>query len=83
MSTKTRIANKTQWSLQDIIALVAKARRSYCIARDRNEQKYMDQIMTIELSRVGDALNDIDRIARLAQNGEYEGGVRLVTGDGD
>ncbi len=73
MSTKTRIANKTQWSLQDIIALVAKARRSYGIARDRNEQKYMDQIMTIELSRIGDALNDIDRIARLAKNGEYEG----------
>lgn len=73
MSTKTRIANKTQWSLADIIALTAKARRSYRIARDRNEQKGMDQIITLELSRIGDALNDIDRIARLAQNGEYDG----------
>ncbi len=73
MSTKTRLANKTQWSLQDIIALCAKARRSYRIAFDRNENKFMDQILTSELARIGDALGDMERTARLALNGEYDG----------
>ena len=72
MTTKTRIANKTIWSLEDIEASCLKARRALKIALDRAENKFMDPILILELARVGDALSDIERTARDARQGKYQ-----------
>jgi uncharacterized protein (UPF0305 family) len=72
MSNPTRIANKTQWALQDIAAASARARRACTILADRNEQKFMDPLLSIQVQRIADALNAIEVTAIRAQHGEYE-----------
>ena len=72
MGRKTRVANKTQWSLQDIIASCKKAHRAALVITDRNERKFMDPLLSIQAQRITDALNAIEIAAIRAQHGEYE-----------
>lgn len=72
MATQTRLANKTKWALTDIEQRVMSARSAYKSLLDRNRNRLMDPIVAMDLAVLSDALNDIDRIARLAQDGEYE-----------
>ena len=72
MATPTRLANKTKWALTDIEQRVMSARSAYKSLLDRNRNRLMDPIVAMDLAVLSDALNDIDRIARLAQDGEYE-----------
>ena len=71
MSTKTRIANKTAWALEDMIALNAEARRNLDIALKRVEERSMDAILMYALARVSNALAKSDVKAREARQGEY------------
>ncbi len=70
--TKQRIPNKTRASLENIIAMTARGRRFYQTALDRNEQKFMDPILTMSLARMGDVIDDIQRTARLALAGSSD-----------
>ncbi len=72
MATKTRVPNKTQWALDDILKRVRTGREAYKAMLDRNRNKLMDPIVALELSTLIDSLNDIDRITRMARDGEYE-----------
>lgn len=67
--TQRRIPNKTKAALENIMALAARGRRLYDTALDRNEQKFMDPILSITLARLGDVLEDIQRGARIALDG--------------
>lgn len=71
MATKTRIANKTAWALEDIIALNAEARRYLDVALDRIEERSMDPVLLMALSKVSNALAKSDAKARDARQGEY------------
>lgn len=72
MPTKTRVANKTQWALDDTLKQVRIGRTAARSILDRNRTKLMDPLIAIELSVLIDALTDIDRITRLALQGDYE-----------
>jgi hypothetical protein len=70
--TQRRIPVKTKAALENILALAISGRRHYRTALDRNEQKFMDPIMTMELARLGDVIDDIQRMARIALAGGGE-----------
>ncbi len=70
MPTKTRLPNKTIWSLEDIIAASIEARRAWRKAMDRAENR-MDPVMIAALARLSDALATIESKARAARRGEY------------
>lgn len=72
MPTKTRVANKTQWALDDTLKQVRIGRTAARSILDRNRTKLMDPLIAMELSVLIDALTDIDRITRLALQGDYE-----------
>ena len=71
MVTKTRIANKTIWALEDILAHCQNARRAWQQAMDRAERK-MDPVTITALARLRDDLAEIERKARDARQGKYE-----------
>jgi hypothetical protein len=71
MATKTRIANKTAWALEDMIALNAEARRYLDVALKRLEERTMDPILLAALGRVSNALAKSDVKAREARQGDY------------
>jgi hypothetical protein len=67
--TQKRIPNKTKASLENIMGMTARGRKHYQTALDRNEQKFMDPIMSMALARLGDIIDDIQRAARIALEG--------------
>ena len=71
MATKTRIANKTQWALQDILAELNQARRAMRALQERNEQKLMDPLVAMHLQRLSEALARLEVTTIRAQHGEY------------
>lgn len=84
MSTPTRLANKTQWALDDWIDDCADAHRSLrCLVawidRQRAEAKLnvdkhrMAQLgeLSQEIARLSLLLSESDRSARAARNGDY------------
>lgn len=73
MTTKTRLANKTIWSLEDIIARCRRARAAWGKAMDRAE-KNLDLVMIAALARLRDELAEIERQARDARAGQYNEG---------
>lgn len=75
MATKTRIANKTQWALQDILAELGQARRAMRSLQERNEQKLMDSLVAMHLQRLSEALGRIEVTTIRAQHGEYGNGA--------
>jgi len=66
------LANKTQWALDDTLKQVRIGRTAARSMLDRNRTKIMDPLIAMELSVLIDALTDIDRITRLALQGDYE-----------
>lgn len=70
MATKTRLANKTIWALEDIVARCRDGRdhwRRAMAAAERN----LDPAMMALLARIRDDLAEIERIAKEARHGEY------------
>ncbi len=72
--SRTRLANKTQWALLDILADLSQARREAQALQVRNEQKIMDPLIAVHLHRLGDALGRIEVTTIRAQHGEYGNG---------
>lgn len=70
MTSKTRLANKTQWALQDILDETAAASRQWQKAMERAEEK-MDLSLIHALARMRDNLAVIERKATDALKGEY------------
>lgn len=71
MSTRTRLANKTIWALEDIIAACGEGRVAWRQAMQRAERS-MDAVLMASLARLSDRLAVIERKARGARNGDYE-----------
>jgi hypothetical protein len=70
MPSKTRLANKTIWALEDIIAASKDARDAWRQAMTRAE-KTMDVVLMTSLARLSDRLAEIERKALDARQGEY------------
>jgi hypothetical protein len=70
MPSKTRIANKTQWALRDILTRSEEARDDWKIVFKKAERQ-MDAQMMVCLARLRDKLADIERLAFDAQQGDY------------
>lgn len=70
MATPTRIANKTLWALEDIIAATRDARSAWQIVH-RQAARYMDPVMLFKLAEVSDTLARIETTARDARQGQY------------
>ena len=68
-----RLANKTIWALEDIVALCREAQRDWEQAIEQAEKK-MDPIMLLSLALLRDRIAQIEQIARLARSGQYDGG---------
>lgn len=73
MASKTRLANKTIWALEEIVALCGSATSSWGQAMERAERQ-MDPGMMLALARLRDALAETERIARDARSGVYREG---------
>jgi hypothetical protein len=70
MSSKTRLPNKTIWSLEDILKITQAARHTWVQARDRARSR-LDGVMLAHLAELNNYLVDIERIALQARRGEY------------
>lgn len=68
--SKTRLANKTIWAIEDIVAACRGARRAWRNANERARNQ-MDTVMLIALNQLGDELAIIETLARDARRGEY------------
>jgi hypothetical protein len=71
MVTPTRLANKTQWALDDVMHHCREALTAwqavYRIAKAR-----MDPAMLAGLAELRDELATVERLARMARAGEYD-----------
>ncbi len=65
-----RLANRTQWSLADIVAACSRGRDHLTALRNRNNT-LMDPLFAVHLSHLTDVLATIEVTAVLAQSGEY------------
>lgn len=70
MATPTRLPNKTQWALTDILAHCHSSRAAWRKLFDMAEQR-VDPAMALYLARIRDHIAEIERIAAAASNGEY------------
>ena len=70
MASKTRIANKTGWALEDIIAGCLSARAAWRVCQER-ALRVMDPILLAKLGTISDALATIEGRARDARDGVY------------
>lgn len=71
MTPKTRLANKTQWALQDIAADCKAIRRDWAKAIAMAERN-LDPAMMAVLARMAERLGAIETKAVRALHGEYE-----------
>jgi len=72
MVTKTKLAHKTIWALEDIKALCADARDELSQALQRAE-KHMDVALMASLARLSQQIGEMDALTRDARQGEYHG----------
>lgn len=70
MSTPTRLANKTIWALECIIAAACAARLSWRRCQEIAERR-MDAVLLANLGRMSDELARIETTAREARAGRY------------
>ncbi|MDI9548364.1 MAG: hypothetical protein QM346_12280 [Chloroflexota bacterium] len=70
MPRPTRLANKTIWALEDIIARSRIARARWDAAM-RHAERSLDPAMMLLLARLRDDLAEIERLAKDARHGEY------------
>jgi hypothetical protein len=68
--TRSRIPNKTQWALRDILDECATGRQQWSKANEIAEKR-MDLTLLLHLSRLRLALDAIERKASDAITGEY------------
>jgi hypothetical protein len=73
MASKTRISNKTIWALEDITARCRSAHGRWERAMQMAERQ-LDPAMMMLLARLRDDLAEIERMAKDARHGEYNGG---------
>jgi hypothetical protein len=66
----TRLANKTIWALEEIVAASTSARASWRICQDIAERR-LDPTMLANLGRISDKLAHIETTAREARAGRY------------
>ena len=66
-----RLSNRTQWSLQDIVAAVARGKQNLQALRERNNT-LMDPLIAVHLMNLTDVLATIEVTAILARSGEYK-----------
>lgn len=71
MAKQTRLANKTQWALQDITGASKEIRGYYKTAMKRAEDG-VDPAMMLLLAKILERVTKIERKAILALQGEYE-----------
>ena len=71
MPTKTRLANKTQWALLDIVAYSKRAKARWDKAMKMAERN-MDPSMLILLAGMRDDMAAIEQLSKAALNGEYD-----------
>ena len=70
MATPTRIANKTIWALEEIIAGALAARAAWRICQEIAERR-MDPVLLAGLGRISDHLAMIETRVREARQGRY------------
>lgn len=80
MARMTRIANKTQWALQDVTAACARGKRALTAMRTRNE-RLLDPMMGVQITVLADVLAKIEVTTVRAQHGEYV--QEIEHGDGN
>lgn len=73
MATKTRLANKTIWALENIIAAARSARTAWRRCQEIAEGR-RDPVMLASLGRISDSLATIESTARDARQGKYTDG---------
>lgn len=71
MSSKTRLANKTIWALEDIIAASSAARRDWRQIFERAKRNG-DKVLLIHLASLSNELAEIDSLAKDARHGKYQ-----------
>lgn len=71
MPTKTRLANKTMWALEDLSAACADLWAAWRICHDR-AKLLMDPVLLAGLSEIATTLATAERKIRQARSGEYE-----------
>jgi hypothetical protein len=71
MASKTRVANKTLWALEDLAAATAVAWDAWRICQER-AKKLMDPLLLASLGDVSEQLGRIERKVRMARAGEYQ-----------
>lgn len=71
MARETRLANKTQWALQDITLRCKDASRRWDKAMSMAERN-LDPAMMMLLGRIRDDIAVIERKAICALNGDYD-----------
>ena len=70
MTSKTRLANRTIWAIEDIMAESLNARRALKKAIDRAGRQ-LDPSLLHSLLEISTALASIERLALDARQGEY------------
>ena len=70
MATPTRLATKTIWALEDIIAAALEARAAWRICHQLAERR-LDPLLLAKLGTISDALARIETAAREARQGRY------------
>lgn len=73
MGSKTRVANKTIWALEDVIAHANDADRALERAISRASER-MDGVAMVALAEARSAVAQIRNLAVDARHGEYRGG---------
>lgn len=72
MSSKTRLANKTIWALEDVVAVCLSARGDLDRAIGRAE-RHMDAALLASLARLSQNVAEVEALAREARQGRYKG----------
>jgi hypothetical protein len=70
MTSKTRLANRTIWAIEDIMAESLNARRALKKAVDHADRQ-LDPSLLHSLLEISTALASIERLALDARQGEY------------
>jgi hypothetical protein len=70
MSTRTRVANKTLWALDDIVAATQCARTAWRVCHTIAERR-MEPLLLAKLGTISDELARIETTAREARKGNY------------
>lgn len=72
MASKTRVANKTIWALEDIVAHCNTADRALGVALSRARDR-MDPVMMVELAEARSSVAQVKSLAVDARHGQYGG----------